>query len=117
MKDISKKKSGFGVFLPALAIFALLGVWGLSLQAKQARDTIRKHHLEDLEQALLKVGKEKGSYPPYSSSSWCGLLADSENKEVKDVIEESLREDEKYAKPDKSFPQDPAYEEKLGYFY
>ncbi len=94
--------------LIALAIM-LLGGWFLLGRADtQARDTIRKHHLEDLEQALYFARNLHGTYPPYDQPSWCGTLSSPGNEEVLAQVEQALRtQNEKYANLAKPFPKDP----------
>jgi len=102
----------------AVALAALLlGGWLLLDRADaQARDTIRKHHLEDIEQALFFARGQNGTYPPYDQPSWCGQLNAPDNKDVRRQIEEALRtQNDKYANLDKPFPADPS--STAGYFY
>ncbi len=74
----------------------------------QARDTTRKHHLEDIEQALYSARARYGTFPPYDQPTWCGILSSPGNEQVTALIEKVLREqNEKYANPDKPFPRDP----------
>ncbi|KKT93022.1 MAG: hypothetical protein UW94_C0010G0016 [Parcubacteria group bacterium GW2011_GWA2_45_14] len=74
----------------------------------QARDTTRKHHLEDIEQSLYLARLTHGTYPPYDQPSWCGTLDNQDNASVKSQIETALRrQNEKYANPNKPFPSDP----------
>jgi len=102
----------------ALAIL-LLGGWFLLGRADtQARDTIRKHHLEDLEQALYFARNLHGTYPPYDQLSWCGILSSPGNQDVRAQVEAALRaQNEKYANPDKPFPADPKGNQSPDYFY
>jgi hypothetical protein len=86
-----------------------LGTWAIRLQAEQARDTVRKHDIEDLEHALTRSARAAGTYPPEGVSSWCGTLTNPRNRAVRDVVEAALRRDDKYAKSDKPFPADPRY--------
>lgn len=90
-------------------VFAGLGLWAIRLQAAQTRDTVRKHDIEDLEQALLRYARLQGTYPPDDVPTWCGVLSTEANRPVHDAIEWALRKDEKYTKPDKPFPQDPRF--------
>lgn len=100
----------------ALVIMLLGGIFLLNLADAQARDTIRKHHLEDIEQSLYFARGLHGTYPPYDQPSWCGLLNNPANSSTLAQIEEVLRaQNEKYANPNKPFPQDPA--QFKGYFY
>ena len=105
--------------LPVVAIvFVLVGAWALRLQALQARDIVRKHDIEDIELALGRFEKTRGTYPPENMASWCGTLTDPENKEILNQIETSLRQDKKYAKTEKLFPSDPVYKNTANdYFY
>ncbi|MEK7499700.1 MAG: hypothetical protein AAB649_03780, partial [Patescibacteria group bacterium] len=75
------------------AIFLLLtsGTLLLIKQDKQARDTIRKHHLADIETALYLSQIKHGTFPPYNKLSWCGVISAPENKSVQDAIEIDLR--------------------------
>lgn len=94
--------------LLALTSVALGGLFLLNRADTQARDTIRKHHLEDLEHALYFARARHGTLPPYDQASWCGSLNDLANASVRAAIEEALRaQNEKYANPDKPFPTDP----------
>ena len=94
------------------------GVFLLEKAEAQTKDTTRKHHLEDIEQALYFARNIHGTFPPYSEATWCGRL-DSEQAKVSRVhqeIEEALRQqNEKYANPAKPFPTDPSAG--AGYFY
>lgn len=97
----------------ALATLGLLfaGSFLLHRSDAQARDTIRKHHLFDIEQALYYAFREHGTYPPYDEPTWCGVLGDTGSRDVRSQIETALRQvGEKYAKPDKPFPADPVVE-------
>src|SRR3989344_213175 len=78
----------------ALALVALLvgGVFLLSRSDTQARDTIRKHHLADLESGLYLARGIHGTYPPYDQPTWCGLLNDPKNASVKSEVEAALRQ-------------------------
>jgi hypothetical protein len=92
----------------ALIIMLLGGIFLLNLADAQARDTVRKHHLEDLEQSLYFARNIHGTFPPYDQSNWCGLLNDPANSSTLSQIEEALRsQNEKYANPLKPFPEDP----------
>jgi transglutaminase-like putative cysteine protease len=106
----------------ALAFLIIGGVFLLNRADAQARDTIRKHHLEDIEQALYFARGQHGTYPPYDESTWCGQLATPGSKTVRTQIEEVLRaQNEKYANPDKPFPADPLHDQLIpeapDYFY
>jgi len=101
-------------FLTRLPLFiALLLVIGggaalLTRSAQQARDTIRKHHLDDIEHALYFARDLHGTYPPYAETEWCGALNDPKNSAVKTAVEEALRaQHTKYSNPQKPFPTDP----------
>jgi len=87
-------------------------------QDRQSRDTIRKHHLADIETALYLARNNHGTFPPYNELSWCGVISAPENKEVRSAIEESLRiAVEKYENPEKPFPEDPKEKEKNYYYW
>jgi len=109
----------------AAAALVLGGVFFLERSEAQARDTIRKHHLADVEQALLFASRTEGTYPPYDQPTWCGQLSDPRNRDVRNQVEAALRaQHEKYANPAKPFPEDPLYGPTLasdtsrnGYFY
>jgi hypothetical protein len=91
----------------ATALFLIGGLFLLNRADTQARDTTRKHHLEDLEHALYFARNIYGTYPPYDQPTWCGFLDDADS-EARVQIEEALRaQHEKYANPDKPFPTDP----------
>lgn len=96
---------------PLLIAFAGLLIGGsllLDRAASQARDTTRKHHLEDLEHALYLARTLHGTYPPYDQPQWCGPLEDPAHRPVRNQIEAALRQDnEKYENPAKPFPTDP----------
>lgn len=94
----------------ALATIGLLigGVFLLHRSEAQARDTIRKHHLQDIEEALYFAYPRQGTYPPYDQPAWCGFLRAASDTNTYSLIEEALRQqNEKYANPDKPFPTDP----------
>lgn len=105
------KFSPSGATAPVYVAFLFLIVGGVFLLDRadaQARDTIRKHHLEDIEQSLYLARLTHGTYPPYDQPSWCGTLGDQDNASVKSPIEAALRhQNEKYANPNKPFPSDP----------
>lgn len=91
------------------------GVFLLTRADGQARDTIRKHHLADLEQSLFFARELHGTFPPYSEPSWCGLLHDPKNSAVREQIETVLRQqNNKYGNEAKPFPADPLGQD---YFY
>ena len=80
----------------------------LSRADGQARDTIRKHHLADIEQSLFFAREIHGTFPPYTEPSWCGLLNDPKNALVKAEVEQVLRQqNNKYSNQAKPFPTDP----------
>lgn len=115
-------RGGLFDMLPVYCAFILLVLGGIVLLEKaerQARDTIRKHHIEDIEYSLYALRARYGTYPPYNQLSWCGILSDPANQSVRDSIETSLREQiEKYSNSQKPFPADPLYQEsKKDYFY
>lgn len=103
--------------MATLLLLLTSGTFLLIKQDKQSRDTIRKHHLADIETALYLARNNHGTFPPYNKLSWCGVISAPENKPVQDMIEESLRKAvDKYKNPEKHFPTDPT-EQKRGYYY
>jgi hypothetical protein len=113
-----------GSHLPILiALVALLvgGVFLLDRADAQARDTIRKHHLEDIEQALYLARGVHGTFPPYDQPTWCGQLDSQDAVPVLKQIEQALRtQNEKYANLEKPMPTDPDANNislNRGYFY
>ena len=103
--------------MAALLLLLVAGTLLLTKQDKQARDTIRKHHLADIETALYLAKNNNGTFPPYNELSWCGVINAPENKDVQDAIEVSLRKAvDKYENEDKPFPTDPRENER-GYYY
>ncbi len=100
-----------GAKLPIYITLILLvvgGWWLLKKADMQARDTIRKHHLEDIEHALYFARDTKGTYPPYDQAAWCGRLTAAGNELVLTQVEQALRaQNEKYTNPQKPFPRDP----------
>lgn len=109
MHDHPRPLTRAWTFAVATILVVASGTWAIRLQGLQARDTIRKHDIEDLEQALLRYGRLQGTYPPDDMPMWCGTLSDPSSAAVRAAIEDSLRRDEKYAKPEKPFPRDPVY--------
>lgn len=108
--------------LPVMIALLLLiggGIYLLERADRQARDTTRKHHIEDIEQSLYFAYSLNGSFPPYNEATWCGVLNDPSNKDVLAQVEEALRaQHEKYANLDKPFPSDPRLAGQPGdYFY
>jgi len=105
------KLSPLGATAPvylALILLIVGGVFLLNRADAQARDTIRKHHLEDIEQSLYVARLTHGTYPPYNQPSWCGTLTDPGSASVQAEIEAALRQqNNKYANPNKPFPTDP----------
>lgn len=105
--------------VPAISALILLAAGGfflLNRADEQARDTVRKHHVADLEQALFFARSTQQTFPPYDQSSWCGLLNVPENRPVRDQVEQVLRQqNNKYANPEKPFPSDPSADQ--DYFY
>lgn len=95
--------------MAAAVAFAAVGFFAIQIQAKQNRDIVRKHDIEDIEGALVNYAKSHGTYPPDDKVTWCGLISDPQNENIKKEIEASLREGEKYEKADKLFPLDPVY--------
>ncbi len=106
------------VVVAACLVLVIAGSLLLIKQDKQARDTIRKHHLADIETGLYVARKTHGTFPPYDKLTWCGVISAPENKNVQDAIEESLRKAvDKYANSEKLFPQDPNQQEKNYYYW
>lgn len=102
----------------ALLLVGLGGAYLLDKADKQARDTIRKHHLEDIERSLYFARSLKGTYPPYEQGTWCGVLNAPGNEAVLAQLETALRaQHEKYANPAKPFPADPLAGISADYFY
>lgn len=105
---------------PIIVAFLMLTIAGSLLlvkQDRQARDTIRKHHLADIETGLYLARRNHGTFPPYNKLTWCGIISAPENKQVQNEIEASLRiAVEKYKNPAKPFPQDPK-EQQRSYYY
>lgn len=95
--------------LLAVALLILLTGWLLlDRAAAQARDTARKHHLDDIEHALYAAYREHDTFPPYDQPSWCGRLNDPKNAAIKVEVETALRQyNDKYGKQEKPFPRDP----------
>lgn len=92
----------------AFILVALGGIFLLEKSERQQRDTTRKHHIADLEQALYFARGHHGTYPPYEEASWCGILSDAKNAAVLSQVEEALRtQHEQYENPAKPFPFDP----------
>lgn len=103
--------------LIAVTVVAISGFVLLNRADAQARDTIRKHHLADVEDALYLAYRQHGTYPPYDQPTWCGVLSGAESAAVRTQIETVLRQRiEKYANPTKPFPQDPRPADR-DYFY
>lgn len=85
-------------------------VFFLNRADQQARDTIRKHHLEDIERSLYLAHSLHGEFPPYGVPTWCGVLNDAKNTAVKKEVDEALRaQNDKYGNLAKPFPSDPKY--------
>lgn len=94
----------------ATIILASSSMFFLSRADGQARDTVRKHHLEDIERSLYAARSVKGEFPPYDQPTWCGTLNDPDNNPVKKEVEAALRtQNEKYGNLAKPFPADPKY--------
>ena len=92
----------------ALFFTVIGGVFLLERADAQARDTIRKHHLQDIEQSLYFARNIHGTFPPYNESSWCGIMTAPGNENILAQVEETLRaQNEKYANIEKPFPTDP----------
>ncbi len=98
-------------YAPVAVALVLLLVAGFILihkEDQQARDTIRKHHLADIETALEFAKQQHGQFPPYDQLTWCGVISDPANKDLQAEIEAPLRQSvDKYANPAKPFPEDP----------
>lgn len=110
--------------LPLIIAFIYLLVGGIFLLNRadaQARDTIRKHHLQDIEDAIYFARGIHGTYPPYDQPSWCGRLDDQSSETVRQQIEDVLRkQNDLYANPNKPFAVDPdplQIANGQGYFY
>lgn len=117
MKDIRTKGIAYAPVLAALILLLVGGTMLLIKQDKQARDTIRKHHLADIETALYLARNVHGTFPPYDQLSWCGIISAPENTAIEDDIEQELRKAvDKYENPEKPFPTDPNESER-GYYY
>lgn len=87
---------------------AIGGVFLLHRADAQARDTVRKHHLEDIEKSLYSAYLRHGTYPPYDQATWCGVLSDPANHNVRAQVEAALRQqNNKYSNVAKPFPADP----------
>lgn len=97
-------------FVFALVLLAVSSIFFLNRADKQARDTIRKHHLADIERSLYADRQIHHEFPPYNTPTWCGTLNDPKNAAVRQEVETALRrQNEKYANPAKPFAQDPKY--------
>lgn len=111
-KRDQESSSRFAI-VPVLIACGLLLGGGYALLEKaerQARDTTRKHHIEDIEKSLYFARGLHGTFPPYDSPTWCGVLNAPGNGEVLAQVEAALRaQHEKYANPDKPFPFDPLF--------
>jgi hypothetical protein len=107
--------------LPLLLTFLLVTLGGFYLlnhSSAQNRDTIRKHHLQDLEQALYLARDTHGTYPPYEESQWCGELNASPHASLRQQVETALRtQNKQYANAAKPFPTDPLATQGFDYFY
>ncbi len=89
-------------------LFLAAGWLLLDRSAAQARDTARKHHLDDIEHALYAAYRQHDTFPPYDQPSWCGRLNDPKNAAVKSEVETALRaQNNKYGQLAKPFPHDP----------
>lgn len=103
----------FSHYVPAVSALILLAAGGFFLLHRadaQARDTIRKHHLADIEQALFFAREVHGTFPPYDSPAWCGLLNAPENRGLRDEVATVLRQqNNKYGNQAKPFPTDPLW--------
>lgn len=92
----------------ALVLVGVAGVWLLARADGQARDTIRKHHLADIEASLYFAKSLHGTYPPYDQATWCGEINDPKNASVRAEVEAALRQqNEQYKNLAKPFMMDP----------
>jgi hypothetical protein len=99
-----------------LALVLIGGAALLRLSAQQARDTIRKHHLDDIEQSLYTAQHRFGTFPPYDQPTWCGSLNDPSSVALKAEVEAALRfQNPMYGNLAKPFPTDPTAQ--WDYFY
>lgn len=105
--------SSFVSTLPVVIALGALVVGGLLLlerSERQARDTIRKHHLQDLEDALFFARAAHGTFPPYETATWCGELTPASGEVAVQQVEAALRQQHAlYANPAKPFPTDPRH--------
>ncbi len=116
--DRISSRASYAPVAAALVLLVIAGTLLLVKQDKQARDTIRKHHLADIETALYLARNQKGTFPPYTASSWCGVISAPENTSVRQDIEDMLRKSvEKYENPEKPFPTDPNNSERNYYYW
>lgn len=96
--------------LPLVVVLAAVLVGGVFLLTRadaQARDTIRKHHLQDIEDSLYFARAVHGTYPPYDQVTWCGPLQQGSGAAFAEV-EAILREqNDTYMNTEKPFPRDP----------
>lgn len=98
--------------LPLALGLLLLVTGGLFLLHRsdgQARDTIRKHHLADIEVSLQYARRLHGTYPPYNQPTWCGLLGDKTSQAYKEIDEALRSQNEQYKNMAKPFPADPKF--------
>ena len=106
-----KNFSPLGAKAPLYVTLFFIVIGGIFLIERadaQARDTTRKHHLQDIEQSLYFARNTHGTFPPYDQPSWCGIISKPGNESVLAQIEETLRaQNKKYANPNKPFPTDP----------
>ena len=94
----------------ALILLVIGSFFFLHRADAQARDTIRKHHLADIERSLYADRLIHHEFPPYGTPIWCGNINDPKNIEVKNQIEAALRsQNDKYGNLAKPFPVDPAF--------
>lgn len=97
-------------FVFALVLLAGSSLFFLHRADAQARDTIRKHHLADIERSLYADRLIHHEFPPYGQATWCGTLNEKKNAAVRAEVEKALRsQNEKYANPAKPFAADPTY--------
>lgn len=117
MSSFSSAKFQWAVLL-LLCVLAVCSLYGFKRIAALARDTERKHELDDLEQALYRYLRQYHVYPPREHPFYCARLSSSSARALRAEIEVFLRRDVKYQNPAKPFPADPAFANQAGdYIY
>ena len=103
----------------AVILLLVAGVFLIHRSDEQARDTIRKHHLADIERSLYAAKNKYGTVPPYNQPNWCGVLNEETNESVRKEVENALRDqNEMYGNLAKPFPSDPKFANtNKDYFY